>query len=65
VQRNSGSAAGEPWRPKLDALPFVSVRYRHLRLRDRAVRAGLVQHNCLFFTDSGAPIKHLGYGHWV
>ncbi len=42
----------------------IAILDRHLRLRNRAVRAGLIQHDHLFFTDSGAPIRHLGYGHW-
>lgn len=37
---------------------------RQLRLRRNAVRAGLIQHDHLFFTDVGQPIKHLGYCYW-
>jgi integrase len=42
----------------------VAILERHLRLRDLAVRTALIQHECLFFTDSGGPIRHLEYGHW-
>ena len=32
--------------------------------RARAIRSGLVQHDHLFFTEAGHPIKHLGYCYW-
>jgi hypothetical protein len=42
----------------------VAILERQLRLRERAVRAGIIRHDCLFFTDTGAAIQHLGYGYW-
>lgn len=41
-----------------------AVIERQLRLRRGAIRLGLVEHNHLFFTESGHPIKHLGYCYW-
>ncbi len=42
----------------------IAILNRHLRLRNRMVNDGRIQHGHLFFTDSGALIRHLGYGHW-
>jgi integrase len=42
----------------------VAILERQLRMRERAVQAGLIRHDSLFFTDSGAPIQHLAYGYW-
>jgi hypothetical protein len=44
----------------------VTVVERQLQLRECAIRAGLVKHEHLFFTDAGAPIQHLAYcyGRW-
>jgi integrase len=41
-----------------------AILERQLRLRRRAIRSGLVQHDHLFFTEAGHPIKHLGYCYW-
>jgi len=42
----------------------VAILERQLRLRERAVAAGLIHHEALFFTTAGAPIQQLGYGYW-
>jgi integrase len=42
----------------------AAVIERQLRLRERWVQAGLIQHESLFFTESGAPITQLGYCYW-
>jgi hypothetical protein len=42
----------------------VAILERQLRLRERAVAAGLIHHEALFFTNAGAPIQQLGYGYW-
>jgi len=42
----------------------VAILERQLRLRERAIRADLIRHQCLFFAESGAPILHLGYCYW-
>ena len=39
----------------------VAVVERQLRLRERLTRAGLIDHDHLFFTDSGAPIPDVRY----
>lgn len=38
----------------------VNVLERHLRLRDELVDRGIIEHDSLFFTDSGRPIRNLG-----
>lgn len=42
----------------------VAILERQLQLRESAMRAGLVKHEHLFFTDTGAPIPSLGYCYW-
>ncbi len=42
----------------------VAILERQLQLRESAMRAGLVKHDHLFFTDTGTPIRSLGYGYW-
>ena len=42
----------------------VVILGQQLLLRESAMRAGLVKHDHLFFTDTGAPIRSLGYGYW-
>jgi integrase len=39
----------------------VAVVEHQLRLRERLTRAGLIDHDHLFFTDSGAPIPDVRY----
>jgi integrase len=39
----------------------AAVIERQLRLRERLARSGLIDHEQLFFTHSGAQIRHLGY----
>jgi hypothetical protein len=39
----------------------VAVLERQLRLCKRWVRAGRIDHEHLFFTATGEPIRHLGY----
>jgi len=39
----------------------IAVIERQLRLRDRLVRAGTIDHEHLFFTDSGAPLPDVKY----
>ena len=39
----------------------IAVIERQLRLRERLIRAGLIDHDHLFFTDSGAPIPDVKY----
>src|SRR6185312_12387165 len=41
----------------------IAILERHLKLRESWVRSGGIQHDCLFFTDSGAPIPHVNYAH--
>ncbi len=43
---------------------FLLHLERQLQLRESAMRAGLVKHDHLFFTDTGTPIRSLGYGYW-
>ena len=42
----------------------VAILEWQLQLRESAMRAGLVKHEHLFFTDTGAPIRSLGYDYW-
>lgn len=37
----------------------IAVLERHLQLRAQFVARGLIEHDALFFTDSGAPMRHL------
>jgi integrase len=39
----------------------IAIIERQLRMRDRLVRAGAIDHEHLFFTDSGAPIPDVKY----
>jgi integrase len=39
----------------------ITVIERQLRLRERLVQSGLIDHDHLFFTDSGAPIPDVKY----
>ena len=42
----------------------VAIIERQLRLREREVFAGLIRHDHLFFTASGAPMRDLKYAYW-
>jgi hypothetical protein len=42
----------------------VAIIERQLRLREREVFAGLIRHDHLFFTASGAPMMDLKYAYW-
>jgi hypothetical protein len=42
----------------------VAIIERQLRLRERLVGAGLIHHQHLFFTASGAPMMDLKYAYW-
>ena len=39
----------------------IAIIERQLRLRERLARAGIVQHQHLFFTDEGKPIPDVKY----
>jgi integrase len=42
----------------------VAIIERQLRLRERLVGDGLIHHDHLFFTESGAPMADLKYAYW-
>jgi hypothetical protein len=42
----------------------IAVLERQLQLREHAVQAGLIEHQHLFFTHSGAPIPNVKYPYW-
>jgi hypothetical protein len=42
----------------------IAVIERQLRLREHVVQAGLIEHQDLFFTHSGAPIPNVKYPYW-